>query len=43
MPGAVCLPHGFGQRRDGVRLLATTLQERATTTAATTALDPLSG
>jgi anaerobic selenocysteine-containing dehydrogenase len=45
MPGAVCLPHGFGQRRDGVRLaLATTLQGASYNDVSDeTALDPLSG
>jgi anaerobic selenocysteine-containing dehydrogenase len=45
MPGAVCLPHGFGQRRDGVRLaLATTLQGASYNDVSDeAALDPLSG
>jgi anaerobic selenocysteine-containing dehydrogenase len=45
MPGAVCLPHGFGQRREGVRLaLATTLQGASYNDVSDeAALDPLSG
>ncbi|HLX22574.1 MAG TPA: molybdopterin dinucleotide binding domain-containing protein, partial [Usitatibacter sp.] len=45
MPGAVCLPHGFGQKRDGVRLsIAATLPGASYNVVADeAALDPLSG
>ncbi len=45
MPGAVCLPHGFGQRRDGVRLsLASALHGASYNDVSDEeALDPLSG
>jgi anaerobic selenocysteine-containing dehydrogenase len=45
MPGAVCLPHGFGQKREGVRLsLASTLHGASYNDVADeAALDPLSG
>ncbi|HEX7605409.1 MAG TPA: molybdopterin dinucleotide binding domain-containing protein, partial [Usitatibacter sp.] len=45
MPGAVCLPHGFGQRRDGVRLsLASALHGASYNDVSDeAALDPLSG
>ncbi len=45
MPGAVCLPHGFGQKREGVRLsIATTLPGASYNDVADeAALDPLSG
>jgi anaerobic selenocysteine-containing dehydrogenase len=45
MPGAVCLPHGFGQKRDGVRLsIATALPGASYNDVADeTALDPVSG
>jgi anaerobic selenocysteine-containing dehydrogenase len=45
MPGAVCLPHGFGQGREGVRLsLASTLHGASYNDVSDeAALDPLSG
>jgi anaerobic selenocysteine-containing dehydrogenase len=45
MPGAVCLPHGFGQNRDGVRLaIASSIPGASYNDVADeTALDPLSG
>lgn len=45
MPGALCLPHGFGQRREGVRLaVATALQGASYNDVADEeAFDPLSG
>ena len=45
MPGAVCLPHGFGQKREGVRLsVAATLAGASYNDVADeAALDPLSG
>ena len=45
MPGAVSLPHGFGQKRDGVRLsIATTLHGASYNDVADeAAIDPLSG
>jgi len=45
MPGAVCLPHGFGQKREGVRLsIAAALPGASYNDVADeAALDPLSG
>jgi hypothetical protein len=45
MPGCVCLPHGFGQGRDGVRLsLAVTLPGASYNDVSDeSAVDPLSG
>ena len=45
MPGAVCLPHGFGQSRAGVRLAVASRVEGASYNDVTdeAAIDPLSG
>ncbi|QJR15340.1 molybdopterin-dependent oxidoreductase [Usitatibacter palustris] len=45
MPGVVCLPHGFGQAREGVRLATATALAGASynDVADETALDPVSG
>ena len=45
MPGAVCLPHGFGQSREGVRLALASVLPGASYNDVSdeTALDPLSG